>query len=125
MAQKITLCGDDCFSCPRYLARTDEELQAAAELWYRVGWRENIVSNEEISCSGCSSHKSCTYGLLECTGAHGVKKCAQCTAFPCEKIGDMLNSTAEYRERSFALCSPEEFSLLEKAFFQKEINLKK
>ena len=63
--------------------------------------------------------------VRDCTKAHGVEKCRLCAEFPCEKIGDMLNSTAEYRERSFALCSPEEFSLLEKAFFQKEINLKK
>lgn len=41
MEEKITLCGDNCIECPRYNAHTDEELQAVAELWYRVGWREN------------------------------------------------------------------------------------
>ena len=64
MEEKITLCGDNCVECPRYNTHTDKELRAAAELWYKVGWRESIVSNEEIACSGCSSHKQCTYQLV-------------------------------------------------------------
>ena len=30
--EKITLCGDNCLECPRYLAKTEDELAAAAEL---------------------------------------------------------------------------------------------
>ena len=48
MEEKITLCGDNCIECPRYNAHTDEELKAVAELWYKVGWRACVVSNEEI-----------------------------------------------------------------------------
>ena len=44
LEEKITLCGDNCMECPRYNAHTDEELQAVAELWYKVGWRERVVS---------------------------------------------------------------------------------
>ena len=61
---KITLCGDNCLECPRYLAKTEEELNNVAELWYRVGWRDTIVSHNEIRCTGCSSHKDCTYQLV-------------------------------------------------------------
>ncbi len=92
MKEKITLCGDNCIECPRYNAHTDEELKAVAELWYRVGWRDSIVSNEEIACTGCSSHKTCTYNLVECTKEHSVSKCNQCNEFPCEKINNMLKS---------------------------------
>ena len=67
MEERITLCGDNCIECPRYNAHTEAELRKVAELWYRVGWRETVVSNEEIVCAGCSSHKSCTYG---CQTAH-------------------------------------------------------
>ena len=35
--EKITLCGDNCLECPRYLARSDSELEKVAELWFRVG----------------------------------------------------------------------------------------
>ncbi len=72
MEEKITLCGDNCMECPRYNAHSAEELEAVAELWYRVGWRNHVVSKEEISCTGCSSHKQCTYQLVECTKEHNV-----------------------------------------------------
>lgn len=63
-----------------------------AQLWYRIGWRERVVPNEEIACTGCSSHKQCTYQLVECTKAHNVEKCSLCEEFPCVKIRDMLSS---------------------------------
>ena len=61
MEEIITLCGDNCTECPRYNAHSDEELKAVAELWYKIGWRECVVSNEDIACSGCSSHKQCSH----------------------------------------------------------------
>lgn len=30
--KRITLCGDDCNKCPRFLAKTDDELSLVAEL---------------------------------------------------------------------------------------------
>lgn len=125
LEEKITLCGDNCLECPRYNAQSEDELRAAAELWYRIGWRARIVSNEEIKCTGCSSHKECTYRLVECTKNHNVEKCNQCELFPCEKISDMLRRSADYRKRCKEVCSEEEYSILEKAFFNKENNLKK
>lgn len=54
MEEKITLCGDNCIACPRYNAHSKEELEQVAKLWYRVGWRDRIVSADEIACGGCS-----------------------------------------------------------------------
>lgn len=125
MEEKITLCGDNCIECPRYNVHSEEELAAVAELWYRVGWRDRIVSNEEIRCTGCSFHKQCTYQLVECTKAHHVQKCNQCSEFPCEKIQDMLERSAEYQKRCKEVCSEKEYAVLEKAFFEKERNLRK
>lgn len=125
MKDMITLCGDNCAYCPRYLAKSEEELRAVAELWYRVGWRDQKVPPEEIACSGCSSHKICTYGLVECIKKHNVKKCRECGNFPCDKILTMLNRPAKYREVCRAKCSAEEFLLLSKAFFEKDTNLQK
>lgn len=99
MREKITLCGDNCIECLRYNAHSDEELKRVAELWYRVGWRDSIVSNKEISCSGCSSHKQCTYNLVECIKEHNVEKCNQCSEFPCLKISDMLKRSEEYQKK--------------------------
>lgn len=123
--EKITLCGDNCLACPRYLAKSDKELEKTAELWYRVGWRDRIVPKEEIRCTGCSSHKQCTYKLVECTKEHGVEKCNQCREFPCVKISDMLQRSGEYQKRCREVCSEEEYLVLKKAFFDKENNLRK
>ncbi|MDE5855352.1 MAG: DUF3795 domain-containing protein [Ruminococcus sp.] len=123
--EKITLCGDNCLYCPRYIATTDKELSAVAELWYRIGWRNDIVSNEEIKCTGCSSHKQCTYHLVECTKLNGVKKCNQCSEFPCNKIENMLLHSDEYKKKCQKVCTEKEYSMLETAFFNKEENLKK
>lgn len=125
MEEKITLCGDNCMECPRYNAHSDEELKKVAELWHRVGWRASVVSNEEIACKGCSSHKQCTYQLVECTKEHNVKKCNQCKEFSCGKIKDMLERTNEYKRKCKEVCSKQEYIMLEKAFFDKENNLKK
>lgn len=125
MREKITLCGDNCMECPRYNAHTNEERKAVAELWYKVGWRTCVVSNEEIACSGCTSHKQCTYQLVECTKEHDVNNCNQCTEFPCIKIRDMLERSAEYKRKCKEVCSEEEYMILKKAFFDKENNLRK
>ena len=117
MEEKITLCGDNCIECPRYNAHSDEELRNIAELWYRVGWRDHIVSKVEIKCEGCSSAKTCTYHLVECTKAHNVDKCNQCAEFPCEKISNMLERSKEYQKRCKEVCSDAEYEMLEKAFF--------
>lgn len=123
--EKITLCGDNCFECPRYLAQTDEELIKTAELWYRVGWRDRIVSIDEIRCSGCTSDKKCTYQLVECVKANNVEKCNQCSFFPCTKINSMLKRSLDYKKKCKEVCSSDEYAVLEKAFFNKEENLKK
>ena len=125
MKERITLCGDNCSVCPRFLAQTESERRQVAELWYKIGWRDRIVSNEEIRCTGCSSHKDCTYHLVECTQRHGVDKCSQCAAFPCDTISDMLKRSHASQEKCRDVCSPEEYAVLERAFFHKEQNLKK
>lgn len=123
MKEKITLCGDNCIACPRYNANSDEELQAVAELWYRVGWRDRIVSSEEINCTGCHSHKQCTYQLVDCTKEHEIEKCNQCNSYPCDRISQMLVRSKEYQVRCKEVCTPDEYKQLAKAFFDKKNNL--
>ena len=33
----ISVCGDDCAVCPRFLAQTEEELHETAVFWYKAG----------------------------------------------------------------------------------------
>lgn len=125
MEEKITLCGDNCLECPRYHAQSTAELENLALLWYKIGWRDTVAASEEMRCTGCSSHKACTYGLVACTKAHNVEKCNQCAQFPCEKIRDMLKRSEAYQKKCRQVCTREEYALLEKAFFHKERNLQK
>lgn len=125
MEDKITLCGDNCSYCPRFIAKTEEELKRVAELWYRIGLRDHIVPLVEIACEGCSSHKTCTYHLVECIKEHNVNKCKECSDFPCDKLNSMLERSREYQEICKQCCSKKEYEALEKAFFHKEENLKK
>lgn len=123
MSAIISLCGDDCERCPRYLAKTDEELSRIAELWYRVGWRERILPPNEMRCVGCAPDKPCGYGLTDCTRANGVSKCGECTRFPCEKTADLLARSKDLEAVCKARCTDEEFDTLSDAFFHKEDNL--
>ena len=121
--ERIALCGDDCRKCPRYLARTKEELEALAELWHRVGWRDKPPPPEEMRCSGCSPEKSCSYGLIGCAREHRTDRCGRCGEFPCGRIREMLESSRAGQARCREACTPEEYARLERAFFHKEENL--
>lgn len=123
MEEKISLCGDNCSLCPRYTAQSKEALNALAELWYRIGWRDRILPGEEMRCAGCSADKCCGYGLIECTQKHHVDKCGKCPQFPCDKVRNVLNRSNEYQARCKKLCTAEEYAALERAFFHKEAYL--
>lgn len=125
MEERISLCGDLCNLCPRFMAKSEEEKQKVAQLWHKVGWRDQVVSCEEISCLGCHTHKDCTYGLVSCTADHGVSKCSACGSFPCDKIDALLDKSRLYERRCREVCTPEEYESLRRSFFEKEINLRK
>lgn len=75
----IASCGNDCAQCPRYVLppyqKSAEELKRTAELWQKIGYRDRIVSNEEIACTGCKAENWCRYGVAKCCKNHGVKTC--------------------------------------------------
>lgn len=121
----ISVCGDDCAVCPRFLAETEEELHETAVFWYKVGWRNRVVSNDEIKCTGCGCRSVCSFMLLPCTKEHGVKMCRECDEFVCEKVRKVLVSSEEKRKICEKFCeSPEEFQMFVRAFYEKEKNLK-
>lgn len=123
-APVYSVCGDDCAVCPRFVARTDEELRETAEFWHRVGWRDRVVSNEEIRCTGCGSRPTCAFMLLPCVREHGVERCSGCGEFPCGKVRAALASSARKAEQCRAACdSDDEFAMLRRAFYEKEEHL--
>ena len=68
MSRILAACGNDCSACPRYVAhpyeKSPEELRHTAELWMRIGYRDRVVSNEEIACTGCKPENWCRYQVV-------------------------------------------------------------
>ena len=125
-APVYSVCGDDCAVCPRSLASTEAELRETAEFWYRAGWRDRVVSNEEIRCAGCGTRPTCSYRLLPCTREHGVSACRQCGEYSCHKIRAMLENSERKKATCRGACeTEEEFSMLCRAFYEKEKNLER
>lgn len=123
----IAACGNDCAVCPRYnsapYVKTSEELRHTAELWMKIGYRDHVVTNEEISCSGCKPENWCRYKVVKCTMDHGVENCGKCPHYPCENIMECFEVTKSFEPMCKKMCTAEEYEILRKAFFEKEKNL--
>ena len=123
----IAACGNDCNSCPRYVAhpfeKTDEELERTAKLWKQIGYRDHICSIEEMSCTGCKVENNCRYHIIECCKEKGVETCAQCNSYPCKKMEDCISVTESFRQSCIKACTSEEYEIIHKAFFEKKRNL--
>jgi len=128
MSSIIAACGNDCSACPRYVAhpyeKTEEELHHTAELWMKIGYRDHIVSNGEIACTGCKPENWCRYHVVKCCGDQGIETCAQCNAYPCDNMKECFTVTASFEPKCREVCTDQEYRLLKRAFFEKQQNLK-
>lgn len=127
MSVKISACGNDCKSCPRYIATQSgdpEELEMVAELWYRCGWREKVVSVKDIVCKGCHKTSTCRYNIIECVAEKKVANCGLCLEYPCDKINQAFETTDKFERTIDEVCTRLEVNNLKKAFFHKRENLK-
>ncbi len=127
MKKIIASCGNDCAACPRYTAhpfeKTAEELRHTAELWLKIGYRDHLVSVEEIACMGCRPENWCRYQVAKCCEEKSIAACGQCAAYPCERIRACFAVTKSFEPACKSVCTEEEFEQLRKAFFEKEKNL--
>ena len=91
---EIGYCGDNCSSCPRYtatLANDTEKLKEAVLMWKRVGWRDTILSNDEIKCTGCKTVTWCRYyDIRECAIDKKLNNCGECDQYSCNRIKDVF-----------------------------------
>ena len=124
----LAACGNDCSVCPRYTkepyVKTEKELAHTAELWHKIGYRDHIVTNEEISCTGCKEDNWCRYNVIRCTTDKHIKHCGQCLKFPCDNIRECFKVTKSFEPFCKRVCTEEEYALMRKAYFEKEKNLK-
>ena len=119
---KISICGDVCSECPRFIAtETNDtaELEKIAELWYRLGFRDSILSSEDLKCTGCSKDKVCSYNINNCKHLNGKNNCGECDSFPCDKITIVFQKTDKTNEICKDKCSASEYKELSRAFLMK------
>lgn len=122
----IAFCGNDCAMCPRYTATQSGDvlkLNEIAILWHQLGWRDTIMSAEEIMCYGCSSSNFCRYRIQKCASENKVNNCGKCNDYPCILTLKMFEQTQLYAENVKKKCSDEEYQCLMTAFFSKKANL--
>ena len=120
--QIISICGDLCSECPRYLATLKKDMAALekiAELWYRLEFRNNIVSTEEIKCNGCNKEKFCSHGLNNCEHLKNKVNCGECDKFPCKKINKVFEKTDVVKKICIEKCTNNEYMELSRAFLLK------
>ena len=123
---KLAYCGNDCNDCPRYIATQSgniERLKEVAALWERLGWRDTVVSSEEMVCHGCSSANWCRYGVRECGLERGVDNCGECESYPCDKVLGMFERAKSHAENVKRECSKEDYNTFLELPFQKKENL--
>lgn len=123
MVKILAACGNDCSACPRHLPKTEEELKRTAELWEKIGYRDRVVSNEEISCDGCSTDNWCRYQIVQCVSEKEISDCGKCRRYPCAKIETCFETTQLFIPPCKKACNPEEYQMLVSAFFEKKKNL--
>ena len=109
MDRILAACGNDCSACPRYTAhpyeKSEEELRRTAELWLKIGYRDHIVSNEEISCTGCKLENWCRYRVAGCCEEKGIKACSSCPEYPCKTIRKCFEVTGSFEPKCRQICS--------------------
>ena len=127
MEKIIAACGNDCSACPRYVKhpyeKTADELRYTAKLWMKIGYRDHIVTNGEISCIGCKPENWCRYRVIECCADKELSTCASCQEYPCDNIRECFETTKSFEPKCREVCTDDEYRQLKKAFFEKEKNL--
>ena len=123
----IAACGNDCAACPRYskepYVKSKEALEATARLWYKIGYRDHVVTAGEIACRGCSEDNWCRYQIVKCVREKGLKHCGECDKYPCDQIRECFRVTKSFEPSCRAVCTDAEYACISRAFFEKEKNL--
>lgn len=98
MEKMIAFCGITCTECPAFLATQkddDNKRRKVAEEWSKEFKAQ--FEPEDINCDGCLSEnerlfsycKTCE--IRKCGQERGVKNCAYCNDYACEKLSKFFD----------------------------------
>lgn len=100
-------CGLDCFNCPVYLARENEELRTAIA-------RHLDIPYELAVCKGCRDENGVIAFLkmtepcnvYKCVEKKGISFCCGCSDFPCDHLHPYADeaSNKPHNVKVFNLC---------------------
>lgn len=102
MERMVAFCGLVCTDCKAFIAtqeNDDAKRRDVAEAWSKLFGRE--IKPEEINCDGCLSRDGRHIGycnvceIRKCGIEKGVKNCAYCVDYNCEKLARFFEQALE------------------------------
>ncbi|MFW9908803.1 MAG: DUF3795 domain-containing protein [Candidatus Thorarchaeota archaeon] len=99
---KIAYCGLDCSKCGALLAKANNDYELRKVTAVEWSTPEFAVLPEEVNCDGCRTaggthFKYCAKcDVRQCASQRGVKTCAHCSDYACEKLKKNLDILGEY-----------------------------
>jgi hypothetical protein len=120
--QIIGFCGDVCSLCPRYVATMSNDTEALkrfAALWFKLGFRPEVIDPEQMKCYGCNRDMACSNGINNCIHLKNINNCGECNNFPCDKINAVFEKTNKTNSICKGKCTEEEYNVLSNAFLSK------
>ena len=112
----IGYCGYNCYLCAAQ-SKDINTRQKMVDAWRKFLGHENYTA-ENVACEGCKSKgdkiadKNCK--ARPCAREKGLKSCAQCDEFPCNKVKHLITTSLDmltYRAPQFKDITEEEFDL--------------
>lgn len=101
MSEMIAYCGLDCSKCDAFIATQAGNIaqkEKIAERWSRELNME--FTSEDITCDGCKSERLSRWcqnvcKVRPCAVGNGVSTCANCNAYACENLNEILSDEPE------------------------------
>jgi hypothetical protein len=108
----IACCGLDCSKCPAFIAtreNDDGKREETAREW--SGLYKSEITPDQINCDGCRMDgKKFNFcgkcDIRKCCYAKGVKNCAACDDYICDKLSEFIKHAPEAGRALEALCNP-------------------
>ena len=115
MKELIAYCGLPCHSCPILLATQEPDPGKKHELRVQIAWQIEqrygirLRADQITDCDGCSTEGGRLYAgckdclIRPCAKERGVKTCAHCNDYPCEKVKAFFAKEPEAKKHLDAL----------------------
>jgi hypothetical protein len=107
VSEMIAYCGLNCITCRIYLATRETDLKKQREMrdgiarYIREHFDSEIRVEDITDCDGCTIKEGRLFSgcqkceVRKCARKKGLKNCAYCSEYPCEKLSKFFVSEGE------------------------------